>query len=111
MELSAIGNSVEGPIYCVLTGTSTYLRQLCFKKLHDTMKSDFPAYQNAPNLNAMKYAPYTLLPMQTEKDVDGVRSKLRKVFNSLLGCTTESLFVKTAGVPGSYRKGHVPSSL
>ena len=53
-ELSEIGGALEGRIYCIITGYSYNLRQLCFANLAINEKANYPNYTSL-DLNSTKF--------------------------------------------------------
>ena len=102
-ELSEIGGALEGRIYCIITGYSYNLRQLCFANLAINEKANYPNYTSL-DLNSTKFSCRWLYPfLETtdfEKVVENIYAKLKKKYNNqnqeILNAT---MYLKTGGNP------------
>jgi hypothetical protein len=78
-EISAIGCSDAGRIFCIITGSSCYLRQLCFSKLPDELKKNYPNYTGL-SLNSTIYSARWIYPFLEVKSFEKVVQFLYKNF-------------------------------
>ena len=96
-EIAEIGNSSEGRIHCIISGSSHQLRQLCFGKLPDKDKKDFPNYVGI-NLNSTKFSARWIHPFLGKDDFDKVFRLLQNDANNPLDtCTKIMIYVLTGG--------------
>jgi Fe-S-cluster formation regulator IscX/YfhJ len=104
-EISTIGCSDAGRIFCIITGSSCYLRQLCFSKLPDELKNNYPNYTGL-SLNSTKYSARWIYPFldvisfekvvrflykKYEKEYDGDKDNQRNL--------NIKIYLKTGGNP------------
>ncbi len=68
-EISAIGASLEGRLFCIITGSSYHLRQLCFGKLDAANKEIYPNYTGI-DLNSTKYSAKWIYPFLESSDFE-----------------------------------------
>ena len=68
-EILAIGAALEGRIFCIITGSSYHLRQLCFNKLASTDKETYPNYTGI-DLNSTKYTAKWIYPFLESNDFE-----------------------------------------
>jgi hypothetical protein len=68
-QLSEIGGSREGCIFCIITGSSYHLRQLCFAKLPNNIKEKYPNYISL-DLNSTKYSSRWIYPFLDIEDFE-----------------------------------------
>lgn len=66
-ELMEIGSSAEGRIHCILSGSSSRLRQLCFAKLPIEDWPMFPNYTSS-DMNSTKYSARWIFPFLDRND-------------------------------------------
>ena len=103
-DVHAIGENASGRIHCIISGSSTHLRQLAFAKLPEQLSSKYPNYDDV-DLNSTKYQACWIYPFL---DVDSFKSlyKHLKKFENSYELTEEEtatlydLFNKTGGLPG-----------
>ena len=105
-DVQAIGDNASGRIHCIISGSSTHLRQLAFAKLPEQLCSQYPNYEDV-DLNSTKYQVCWIYPFL---DVDSFKSlfkRLKTLQNSSYELTEEEetatlydLFNKTGGLPG-----------
>ena len=105
-DVHAIGDNASGRIHCIISGSSTHLRQLAFAKLPEQLCSQYPNYEDV-DLNSTKYQACWIYPFL---DVDSFKSlfkRLKTLQNSSYELTEEEetatlydLFNKTGGLPG-----------
>lgn len=62
-QLCTIAESTDGMIHCIITGSSSVLRRLCFRKYKKDGEKDsvFPNY-NAVDMNSTKFQPHSIFP-------------------------------------------------
>ena len=95
-EIAEIGNSSEGRIHCIISGSSHQLRQLCFGKLSDKDKKDFPNYVGI-NLNSTKFSARWIHPFLDKKDFDKVLRLLQSDGTELDTLTKIIIYIQTEG--------------
>ena len=66
-ELAEIGNSSKGRVHCIISGSSSRLRQLCFSKLPNKDKAEFPNYEGI-DLNSTKFSARWIHPFLGKND-------------------------------------------
>jgi hypothetical protein len=73
-QVASIGSSQKARIHCILSGSSTWLRRLCFHKMHDggvptaANAVDFPHYVHSSDMNSTKYTAYWIHPFAAAAD-------------------------------------------
>jgi hypothetical protein len=104
MELLSIGDSAAGRIHCVITGSSSNMRRLCFGKLHltDEIRQQYPNYTRQ-DMNSTKYMPVWIYPMLDNVDFNET-CKLLSVAPSA------QLYLSSCGIPGLLREQPVLTS-
>ena len=103
-DILALGEDANGRINCIISGSSTRLRQLAFAKLPNEFKSNYPNYAGV-DLNSTKYQPRWIFPFL---DVDSFLCLYRTINNmpdNYVPSEEETdalseLFIKTGGSPG-----------
>ena len=103
-DILALGEDASGQINCIISGSSTRLRQLAFAKLPNELKSNYPNYTGV-DLNSTKYQPRWIYPFL---DVDSFLCLYRTINHmpdNYVPSEEETdalseLFIKTGGSPG-----------
>lgn len=72
-EIAEIGNTSQGRIHCIISGSSHQLRQLCFGKLPEEDRYNFPNYVGI-NLNSTKFPAHWIHPFLGKSDFDIMQS-------------------------------------
>ena len=97
-ELSSIGESKKGRIFCVLTGSSSALPQLCFAKLAPALRPSYPAYTGI-DMNSIKFQPFYIAPFLEPADFQRLVAHYSPAATEDEAFLSE-VFVRTGGCPG-----------
>ena len=92
-EISEISSSER--IFCIITGTNIYMRDLCFANLAEDKKIEFPNYISL-DLNSTKYSPRWFYPFL--EDFENFFNFLCKKHS--INQNPIEMFIKTGGNPG-----------
>ena len=103
-DMRAIGDNASGRIHCIISGSSTHLRQLAYATLPEQFSSEYPNYHGV-DLNSTKYQACWIYPFL---DVDLFKSLYKRLmkfdnsyeFTEEETATLYDLFNKTGGSPG-----------
>ena len=109
-QLASVGSDSSNRLHAVLSGSSTQLRRLAFRKpLFEPKRNTYPCAHMVPNLNSTKFIPFSLTPFQTLPHFQAICEHLGKP-------ATASSFIASNGVPGALVsiesqdfKGHLSS--
>eukprot|EP00731_Ephydatia_muelleri_P031126 Em0022g640a len=77
-EIAEIGDSRVGRMHCIISGSSSHLRQLCFCKLPADYEKKFPSYSKRFDLNSTKFSARWIHPFLEKDDFCKVVRLLRK---------------------------------
>jgi hypothetical protein len=101
-QISQIGCSTEGRIFCIITGSSYHLRQLCFNKLASTDKETYPNYTGI-DLNSTKYTAKWIYPFLESIDFEKTLTLLNNTYEKKDDQNDESqkvrMYLCTGGNP------------
>ena len=103
-DILALGEDANGQIHCIISGSSTNLRQLAFAKLPETLKSKYPNYTGI-DLNSTKYQARWIYPFLDGDSFLCLYRTMKQKPHNYEPSTEEAdgfaeLFIKTGGSPG-----------
>ena len=81
-QVGGIGACRSGLIHCVLSGSSSVLRQLCFDKLSDTLADSktYPNFVRGYDLNSTKYSARWIYPFLDVADFTTVLQRAQELY-------------------------------
>jgi hypothetical protein len=101
-EIFEIGCSRTSNIFCIITGSSYHLRQLCFAKLSNYLKEDYPNYLGQ-DLNSTKFSSRWIYPFLETNDFENILKliyqSLQEDYNQVNQETQAKLYLKSGGNP------------
>ena len=101
-EIFEIGCSRTSNIFCIITGSSYHLRQLCFAKLSNNLKEDYPNYLGQ-DLNSTKFSSRWIYPFLETNDFENILKliyqSLQEDYNQVNQETQAKLYLKSGGNP------------
>ena len=91
------GSSRSGLVHCIVTGSSSVLRQLCFARLPRELLAEYPGYAKK-DMNDTKYIARWMYPFLSEKDFYGALQLLgRKGLGTVAAGEGDKMFLHTGG--------------
>ena len=101
-QISQIGCSREGRFFCIITGSSYQLRQLCYNKLASTDKIAYPNYTGL-DLNSTKYTTEWIYPFLESNDFEKTLTLLYNTYEKKYDQNDENqkvhMYMCTGGNP------------
>lgn len=98
LQISTIADCSKGIFYCIVTGSSSVLRSLCFCKGKNVSKHDYPNYCGV-DMNSTKLQPYWIYPFLEQESFKSIVS-----YNKQIQWSNESdlcdILLSTCAVPG-----------
>ena len=95
-EIAHIGDSTEGRIHCIISGSSSRLRQLCFRKLPDEDVKRFPNYK-CIDLNSTKFSARWIHPFLEKDDFSKVLRMVTQDGTKLEEADMTNIYIQTGG--------------
>ena len=102
--LEALADSRSGNVHCIISGSSSNMRRLCFAKLREEEKKKYPAYRGT-SLNSTRFVPMWILPFVQAEDflclVDFFVQQQKVDSSAFDDDRIRRLFFGSAGIPRS----------